>query len=45
MKVIAAGIAKVIKSKGDPTVSAQVKETILELTRDFPVYPGLEIFK
>ncbi|MHA1745883.1 MAG: serine hydroxymethyltransferase [Promethearchaeota archaeon] len=45
MKVIAEGIAKVIKSKGDPAVSAQVKATILELTRDFPVYPGLEIFK
>ncbi len=45
MKVIAAGLAKVIKSKGDLSVSAKVKVDILELTREFPVYPGLTIFK
>lgn len=45
MKVIAAGLAKVIKSKGHLNVSAQVKADILELTREFPVYPGLTIFK
>lgn len=45
MKVIAAGLAKVIKSKGDLNVSAQVKADILELTKEFPVYPGLTIFK
>ncbi len=45
MKVIASGLARVIKSKGDLNVSAQVKADILELTREFPVYPGLTIFK
>jgi len=45
MKVIAAGLAKVIKSKGDLNVSAKVKADILELTKEFPVYPGLTIFK
>ncbi|QEE15761.1 serine hydroxymethyltransferase [Promethearchaeum syntrophicum] len=45
MKVIASGLARVIKSKGDLTVSAKVKEEILELTKEFPVYPGLAIFK
>ncbi len=45
MKVIASGLARVIKSKGDLAVSAKVKEEILELTREFPVYPGLTIFK
>ncbi len=45
MKVIAAGIAKVIKAKGDPEVSKKVKEEILELTKAFPLYPGLAILK
>ena len=45
MKVIASGLARVIKSKGDLKVSAQVKAEILELTREFPVYPGLTILK
>ena len=45
MKVIASGLARVIKSKGDLSVSAKVKEEIMELTREFPVYPGLTIFK
>ena len=45
MKVIASGLARVIKSKDDLTVSAKVKEEILELTKEFPVYPGLTIFK
>ncbi len=45
MKVIAEGIAKVIKSKGDPEVSKKVKEDILELTKQFPLYEGLTILK
>ena len=45
MKVIASGLARVIKSKGDLSISAKVKEEILELTKEFPVYPGLTIFK
>ena len=44
-EVIAQGIAKVIKSKGDPKVSANVKEDILELTSHFPLYPDLGILK
>jgi len=45
MKVIAEGLAKVIKAKGDPEVSAKVKQDILELTKQFPLYPGLNILK
>jgi glycine/serine hydroxymethyltransferase len=45
MTVIAEGLAKVIKSKGDPEISAMVKESILELTKQFPLYPGLSILK
>ena len=45
MTVIAEGLAKVIKSKGDPEVSVIVKESILELTKQFPLYPGLSILK
>ena len=45
MKVIAEGIAKVIKSKGDSSVSAKVKKTILELTKQFPLYPNMGILK
>jgi glycine hydroxymethyltransferase len=45
MKVIAEGLAKVIKSKGDPSVSAEIKKSILELTKQFPLYPGLSILK
>ncbi len=45
MKVIAQGIAKVLKSKGDAKVSAQVKADILELTKQFPLYPNLGILQ
>jgi glycine hydroxymethyltransferase len=42
MKVIAEGIAKVIKAKGDAKVCSAVKKDILELTKKFPLYPGME---
>lgn len=45
MKVIAEGLAKVIKAKGDPEVSAKVKKDILELTKQFPLYPGMKILQ
>ncbi|MHA1115022.1 MAG: serine hydroxymethyltransferase [Candidatus Heimdallarchaeaceae archaeon] len=45
MKVIAEGLAKVIKAKGDPEVSAKVKQDILELTKQFPLYPGMKILQ
>lgn len=45
MTVIAEGLAKVIKSEGDPEVSVMVKKSILELTKQFPLYPGLSILK
>jgi glycine hydroxymethyltransferase len=45
MKVIAEGLAKVIKAKGDQEVSEKVKVSILELTKQFPLYPGLTILK
>jgi len=45
MKVIAEGLAKVIKAKGDSKVNEAVKQDILELTKQFPLYPGLSILK
>lgn len=45
MKVIAQGIAKVINSKCDSAVSTKVKADILELTKQFPLYPGMSILK
>jgi glycine hydroxymethyltransferase len=45
MKVIAQGIAKVINAKGDNAVCLKVKEEILELTKKFPLYPGMSILK
>lgn len=45
MRVIADGIAKVIKAKGDSQVCAKVRKDILELTKQFPLYPGLKILK
>ncbi|MHA1259200.1 MAG: serine hydroxymethyltransferase, partial [Candidatus Heimdallarchaeaceae archaeon] len=36
MKVIAEGLAKTIKSKGDPEVTKKIKTEILELTKQFP---------
>ena len=43
MGVIAKGIADVITSRGDLEVAKKVKSTILELTKQFPLYPGLSI--
>ncbi len=43
MGVIAKGLADVINSKGDLEVAKKVKSTILELTKQFPLYPGLSI--
>jgi glycine hydroxymethyltransferase len=43
MKVIAEGIAKVVKAKGDAKMCASVKKDILELTKQFPLYPGMGI--
>ena len=45
MKVIAEGLAKVIKAKGESRVNKEVKKDILELTKQFPLYPGLSILK
>ncbi|MBR9699429.1 serine hydroxymethyltransferase [Candidatus Woesearchaeota archaeon] len=45
MKVIASGIAKVIKSPEDKLVIAGVKKDILALTKEFPLYPGFDILK
>ncbi len=45
MKVIASGIAQIIKSKGDRTVCNKVKSEIIELTSHFPLYPGLTFLK
>ena len=45
MKVIAQGIAKVIKAKGDESTCVKVKDSILELTKEFPIYPAMDILK
>ena len=44
-QVIAEGLAKVIKAKGSSEVTRKVKEDILELTKQFPLYPGMSILK
>ena len=45
MKVIAKGISDVIKAPEDKAVIEKVKKSILELTKQFPLYPGLSILK
>jgi glycine hydroxymethyltransferase len=45
MKVIAEGIAKVIKAPEDAVNISKVKDSILELTKEFPIYPGFDILK
>jgi glycine hydroxymethyltransferase len=45
MKVIGASIAKVIDNYSDKKVLESVKSEILELVKDFPIYPGLDILK
>ena len=42
MGVIADGIAKIIKNQ-DQAVITKVKESILELTKKFPLYEGMSI--
>ena len=43
MKVIAEGIAKVIKNVEDKSVISKVKSEILELTKKFPLYEGFGV--
>jgi glycine hydroxymethyltransferase len=43
MKVIAEGMAKVINNKLDPKIVEKVKSDINELTKEFPLYPGMGI--
>jgi glycine hydroxymethyltransferase len=45
MKVIAKGMATVIDNVDDKEKIAKVKQDILELTKQFPLYPGLGILK
>ena len=45
MKVIAKGIADVINNHQDKTALKKVKENILEVCKQFPLYNGLEILK
>ena len=45
MKMIAQGIAKVIKAHDNKEVKDKVRQDIFELTRRFPLYPGLDILK
>jgi glycine hydroxymethyltransferase len=45
MKVIAKGIATVIDALNDKEKIAKVRKDILELTKQFPLYPGLGILK
>jgi glycine hydroxymethyltransferase len=45
MKIIAKGIATVIDNYTDKSTLTRVKEDILELCKEFPLYPGLGILK
>jgi glycine hydroxymethyltransferase len=45
MKVIASGMARVIKAPEDKAVLGKVRKEILELTKQFPLYPGMSILK
>lgn len=45
MKVIAKGIATVVDNVNDKEKIAKVKQDILELTKQFPLYPGMDILK
>lgn len=45
MKVIGESIAKVIDNYTDKSVIERVKNHILELCKDFPLYPGMEVLR
>ncbi|MBI2656685.1 serine hydroxymethyltransferase [Candidatus Woesearchaeota archaeon] len=45
MKVIGECIAKVIGNHTDKAVIEKAKNDILELCRDFPLYPGMEVLR
>src|SRR3989338_994001 len=45
MKVIGSCIAKVIGNYSDKAAIERVKNEILELCREFPLYPGMEILR
>ena len=45
MKVIGESIAKVIDNYTDNNVIERVKKDILELCRDFPLYPGMDVLR
>jgi len=45
MEVIARCLAKVIDSYKDDTVLSNVKQEIVELVRDFPIYPDFSILE
>lgn len=45
MAIIAEGITKIIKAKGDSKAIQEVKRDIAELTKEFPLYQHLEILR
>jgi len=45
MKVVGESIAKVIDNLDDESVIKKVKKDILELCKNFPLYPGFDILK
>ncbi len=45
MKIIGESISKVISSKLDKSVIQKVRTDINELTKEFPLYPGMDILK
>src|SRR3989344_6079763 len=45
MKVIGGCIAKVIDNYSEKSVIEKAKKDILELCKDFPLYPGLEVLR
>ena len=44
MKVIGEAIAKVINNLNDKSVIKKVKKDILELCKDFPLYPDFDVW-
>lgn len=45
MKVIGESIAKIINNYTDKSVIEKVRSDILELCKDFPLYPGLDVLR
>ena len=41
MEAIAGAIAKILKNPDDETIKEEVKKTVADLCKQFPLYPGM----